>query len=153
MRCRIVSVHRATGFTLVELLVVMVIVSLLVAVLPPLVLNTMPGVELKSATRQLASALRFARSQAITRNHSVVLQLDVEDGQYWIPELKQPASLPDDLDLELFGSASEAVDHTSGGIRFYPDGSSTGGRITLARGTRSYELEVDWLLGSVTVHD
>ena len=40
-----------------------------------------------------------------------------------------------------------------GDIRFQPDGSSTGGRITLADGRRRMAVGVDWLTGRVSVAD
>ena len=36
-------------------------------------------------------------------------------------------------------------------IRFYPDGSSSGGTITVARDNTAYDVSVDWLLGGVRV--
>ena len=38
-------------------------------------------------------------------------------------------------------------------IRFYSDGSSTGGRITVASGERKYLVDVDWLTGRVSIGD
>ena len=36
-------------------------------------------------------------------------------------------------------------------VRFFADGSSTGGRVTLMVGERSYAVDVDWLTGRVRV--
>ena len=40
-----------------------------------------------------------------------------------------------------------------GSIRFFPDGGSNGGRITVASGERKYEVDVDWLTGRVAILD
>ena len=40
-----------------------------------------------------------------------------------------------------------------GAIRFYPDGSSTGGRITVSSGERKFLVDVDWLTGRVSIED
>jgi general secretion pathway protein H len=40
-----------------------------------------------------------------------------------------------------------------GNIRFNPDGSSSGGRIVLADGTRRIAVGVDWLTGRVVIAD
>jgi general secretion pathway protein H len=45
----------------------------------------------------------------------------------------------------------EQRDVTQGDIRFNPDGSSTGGRISVADGARSIAVGVDWLSGRVSV--
>jgi len=47
----------------------------------------------------------------------------------------------------------ESPNDDTGGIRFFPDGSSTGGRISVARGQRTLVVEVDWLLGRVSVNE
>jgi general secretion pathway protein H len=36
-------------------------------------------------------------------------------------------------------------------VRFFPDGGSNGGRITLAAGDRKYDVDVDWLTGRVAI--
>ncbi|TCV91049.1 hypothetical protein EC912_1171, partial [Luteibacter rhizovicinus] len=45
----------------------------------------------------------------------------------------------------------DRVNATTGRIRFFPDGSSTGGRVTLGRGTREWHVNVGWLTGAVSV--
>ena len=49
--------------------------------------------------------------------------------------------------------ALAAVDDKIGSIRFYPDGGSNGGRITVASGERKFEVDVDWLTGRVAILD
>jgi len=144
---------RPRGFTLLELLVAVAITSLAVAVVPPFVANSLPGAELKTITRELASALKTARSLAVTRNESVSLRLDLDKNQYWITGYGNTRQLPEDIDLVLYGADSEIPNEVSGGIRFFSDGSSTGGRVTIVRDKRSYRIDVDWLLGRIVVDD
>ena len=40
-----------------------------------------------------------------------------------------------------------------GGIRFFPDGSATGGRISLVADAKRFEVRVDWFDGSVLVEE
>jgi len=143
----------ARGVTLLELLVVMTIIGLLLAIVPPIVSGVLPRLEHESAAREIATALRQARSRAISRNEATDLYLDVEARQYWTSTEPHPVELPPGLQLELYGAAALAPDENSGGIRFYPDGSSTGGQIVLTQDARSYRVNVDWLLGRVQVDD
>ncbi len=142
---------RAGGFTLIELMVVLVIAGLLLTVLPPLFSAALPGVQLKGAAREVASALRFARDRAVTRQQESTLTLDLESREYRVSGRERPYSLPSGLDVELFTVRSEQSDEDTGAIRFFPDGSSTGGRVTLMVGERSYAVDVDWLTGRVRV--
>ena len=53
-------------------------------------------------------------------------------------------------------AVTAAADETSGAlaaIRFLPDGSSTGGTVTLASGSRRASVGVDWLTGRVAAAD
>jgi general secretion pathway protein H len=44
------------------------------------------------------------------------------------------------------------VSESIGQIRFFPDGSATGGRIGLTLGAQQVEVVVDWLTGLVSVN-
>jgi len=138
---------------LVELLVVMVIAALLLSVIPPLFSAAVPGVQLKGAARELAAALRYARGRAVVGQQTAALLLDVEARQYRVTGRERIYALPKSLELELFAARSEQTTGNSGGIRFFPDGSSTGGRVTLKAGERSYKVDVDWLTGRVRILD
>jgi general secretion pathway protein H len=48
-------------------------------------------------------------------------------------------------------AAHEAADDRVGSIRFFPDGSSTGGRISLSSGKSIHTVVVDWLTGHVRI--
>lgn len=138
----------AAGFTLLELLVVMTILALLLSVIPPLLSGVLPRAETKVAVRQLAAGLRYAHSEAMVRHRELVFVLDLEHRRYRIPGLMADQQLPESLKLTMTTARSEAND-TIGRIRFFPDGSATGGRITVAGEERTYQVDVDWLTGRV----
>lgn len=142
-----------TGFTLLELLVVVAILAMLVAVVPPLVSAAVPGAKLKSATREVAAALRYARSQAITHGQDVTVHLSIKSRRYRITGISRDFVLPAELDISVNGSGLATPDSETVGIRFFSDGSSTGGRVTLAIAGRTNQVDVDWLLGRVKVRD
>jgi general secretion pathway protein H len=142
---------RARGFTLLELLVVMVIVALLVALVPPLFSGAVPGARLKGAARDLAVELRYARSHAITRNQDMEVRLNLEPPAYAVPG-RAPRTLPEGVKIQVVSATSRRVlQPTSYRVRFFPDGSSSGAQITLSGGSRSYRIGVDWLTGRVDI--
>jgi len=143
----------SAGFTLLELLVVLVLMAMIYALATPVISSGLPGAELKSAARQLAAGLRKARSQAVTRKEEAALTLDVEQHHFEVSGDKRSYALPDKLEISLYTAQSELLRDKVGAIRFYPDGSSTGGRITVAAGERKYHVNVDWLTGQVAILD
>ena len=142
---------RKRGFTLLELLVVMLIVGLLVALVPPLFSGAVPGAKLKAAVRDLAVTLRLARNQSITRDVERQVHLNLESPAYAIGA-QAPRALPAGVELQVAPvpgqSAVESKRHV---VRFFSDGSSSGTLIKLSRGKRSYDLHVGWLTGRVTI--
>lgn len=147
------ALRSVAGFTLLELLVVLALMAMIYGLAAPMISAGMPGTELKGATRQLAAGLRKARSLAVTQKQEAVLTLDVEQRRFTLTGDKREYALPTKLELSLYTAQSELLRDKVGAIRFYPDGSSTGGRITVAFGERKFHVNVDWLTGQVAIHD
>ena len=134
---------------MLELLVVLALATLLVAVVPPMIGAAFPGVELKASARRVASGLRLAREEAIRGGRDTRFILDLERRTFEVDGAYQTVALPDDLDLKLEVAETEMLDEQKGAMRFYPDGSSTGGRIVLARDEHGYQVGVQWLTGRI----
>ncbi|CAN5495370.1 GspH/FimT family pseudopilin [soil metagenome] len=143
----------ASGFTILELLVVLVLIALVYAVVAPTVSAGRPGTELKGAARQLAAGLRKARSHAVTQKQEAVLTVDVDAHKFDVTGDQRIYALPPKLEISLYTAQSELLRDKVGAIRFFPDGSSTGGRITVGMGDRKFHVNVDWLTGQIAVLD
>lgn len=139
----------SSGYTLIELLVVLSIMALLLAVVPPLFSGASSANEVRAAARQMTAALRQARSSAVAARTPVEFILDLERHRYQLAG-RPAVPLPDDLALTLITGESELRGAGRGAIRFFADGSSTGGRITLANSRSARQLDVAWLSGRVT---
>ena len=107
--------------------------------------------ELKSAARNLAAGLRYTRNQALNDNRAAALSVDVGKRQFRLPGEKRMRKLPEKIDIVLFTERSEQQGQQRGAIRFFPDGSSTGGRVTLSSDSVRFLVDVDWLTGKVSV--
>jgi general secretion pathway protein H len=136
------------GFTLIELLVVLAIMAMLILVAIPSLSSILPKMEAKSGAREVAAALREARSRAILSNTEVVFSLDVKKHYFLITGDKQTHKLPQGLGLSLYTAQQELIADTLGSIRFFPDGSSTGGRVGLSK---TYNVTVNWVTGHVEI--
>ncbi|MEE4379659.1 MAG: GspH/FimT family protein [Candidatus Competibacteraceae bacterium] len=148
-----IQAHRNSGFSLVELLVVLVIVVLAVAVVPPLFMGVGSTAELRGAARQLAAGLRSVRSHAVLKQSPATLTVDLEARHFRVSSNNRSISLPTDVAVKLYTAQSELLNESSGNIRFFPDGSSTGGHITLANERLEYTVNVDWLTGRIGIDE
>jgi general secretion pathway protein H len=79
------------GFSLIELLVVLVLMSLVSAFVGINVGGTLGNVELKTASKKVAAALRYARSRAITESVPYVALVDLNENRVTIkPDVGSP---------------------------------------------------------------
>ncbi len=141
------------GFTLIELLVVLLIMGALITLAPAAFHRIAPGLEMKAAAREVAAALRQARGQAIRDNRETAVLIDTEQNVYRLGLGARDRALSAALQVSLVTAASEQLDDTRGRIRFFPDGTSTGGRVTLSRDDRKFDITVDWLTGLVAISE
>ena len=141
------------GFTLIELLVVLVIMAMAYTLASPMISSGVSGTELKASARQLAAGLRKARSEAVARRRETVMTVEVEERQFQLSGDPRLYRLPQSVAIQLFTAQSELVTGTTGAIRFFPDGGSTGGRITVTSNQRKYDVDINWLTGQVAILD
>jgi general secretion pathway protein H len=144
---------RAHGVTLLELLIVLAIMGIVAAMVVPMLGGGVSTTELKSSARQMAAALRLARSESLATRREHFVLLDLERRVFRVDSDAREIALPRDVELKLFTAQSDLVSDKAGAIRFYPDGGSNGGRVTIAAGERKYEVDVDWLTGRVAILD
>jgi general secretion pathway protein H len=130
--------RRSAGFTLIEILVVLVILGLALSVVAGFVPSGRGTLELAGASDELARTLRQVRARAIARQQTMVFNLVAGGHGYQVGSAVR--MLPPGLAVSMAGPAV---------IRFAADGSSSGGVLRLAEGGRVQWLIVDWLTGRV----
>ena len=159
------------GFTLLELIVVMIIVSLMSAVVGPSVAGSLSKMNLKTAAKKTAASLRYARSRAVAENTIYIARFDFEQNRLLIisgfdmpiknktdknnideknTEKSKRYVLPEGVRFKKGILAEDEVDSGLFDIVFSPGGSSSGGGVVLAdeRG-KEYEIGVDFVTGTV----
>lgn len=138
------------GFTLVELLVVLVIATLVLALVGTSISRSINGAELRTAARKMAASMRYTRTRAILDKQERVFLVDTENRSYTAPK-REEVILPEGMEVTLMTARSELTAETVGGIRFYPDGGSTGGFVELDANGRIYRINVAWLTGEASL--
>ena len=149
-----------SGFTLLELLVVLAIAGGLMALVPPLVSAVVPGTKARVAAFDLAASLRDARNRAITQSAAVDVHFDSEKSTYNIAGARAQ-ELPRGMALVLLDSSGYDIKTRRAArfdtapekytLRFQSDGSSNGIKARLGPEDGGFVVAVDWLLSRVTI--
>ena len=140
--------NEETGFTLIEMLVVLAILTVTATFAVPLLSSGSEGVRLEMASSELAAALRVTRSAAITGNTQTTLMVDVDRRKFGSSVVPERSFAPN-IEAKLTFASGVRSAASDGGFRFFPDGSSSGGDVTLSLQGKQAKLCVDWLTGSV----
>ena len=136
------------GFTLIELVAVIVLIGIAISVVSLSFSKSLSNSRIQAASRDLVAALRYTRGQAIVKGQQAALDLDMQNNTYQAPG-RPLVTLPKEMHMTLLTAESEQTGATSGRIRFFPDGASTGGHISVFMGSREWRINVSWLTGQV----
>jgi general secretion pathway protein H len=119
------------GYTLVEALTTVAIAAMIGAILFPLTERGIAGAALRQAVSGVRADLTMARAQAMTTGRMVDLVVDGQGRGYgWTPG-------PQRLLIQGLALAPPG-----GEVRFYSDGSSSGGTLVLSRGSLGMRFHV-----------
>ncbi|SDS85059.1 type II secretion system protein H (GspH) [Pseudomonas asplenii] len=141
----------ARGFTLLEMLVVLLIIATGLSLLAHGVAGGLENARERQARRELSLALRSARSHAVLSGQPASLHIDLLRDSYRLDNQAEQR-LPEGMHLRLT-TAAELSSSREGAIEFYPDGGSSGGNLYLQRGENSWRVDVAWLTGKVSWQD
>lgn len=162
------------GFSLLELLIVLVLIGLITGLIVPKLGGSLSSVQARTAVKKISAMLRYAGNQAVTEqktrlvtfyipSNKVVLEIaeQQEVEADWESEKTVPAAhglrvyqLPEKIRLmEAITVRGESGDEKFQ-LFFYPSGGSSGGEILL-KGKRKlpYRIRIDFITGIVDVVD
>ena len=101
------------GFTLLELMLVIVVMGIMAAASLPAFSGVFAETRLRTATSGLASTVNFAGRLAVTERLGCRVNCRLEEGSYWLTVEKDPVSSP--------GTYSKLEGHL-GRVRLLPQG-------------------------------
>lgn len=148
MRTLSVGTDFQSGFTLVELIIVLALGGLLAAVLPPRLSTLLDGAAYRKAVQDSANVLERARMQAVLDGRRVYVTVDTEAGLITLDSVQQ-VRLPSSVGLNVSGVVM--IGQIDPALFFEPDGSASGGRIVVAGKSRSSTIDIDWLMGQISI--
>ncbi|MBI5739480.1 MAG: GspH/FimT family pseudopilin [Nitrospirae bacterium] len=154
------------GFTLIELIIVLIIIGLASGVVGLVISRSSGNFELKSISKELSAVMRLARNRAITEKRTYCFVIDINERMYNLSTDKREDDkdkedtddnekiirvvnkpFPKDLQMSVMGGDSDSQI-----IEFFADGSSTGGVIEVSGEKGAvYHITVNRITGRVDV--
>ncbi len=151
------------GFSLLEIIVVLVLLAVTAAVVAPSFSRGLKGMKFRSASRDLATHMRAMRTKAVSSQqvHRVLIGIDGDGKPFYTladqfeRDLREPIPLPDQTTITEIVSENDTREVLAGSapvrVSFYPNGRSSGGVIVLKQGRRELVLQVDPITGYAKV--
>ena len=138
----------ARGFTLLEVIVTLFIVTLAVGLTVPTIGRSTDGIKARAEVARFAAVLRHTRERAITARQPHAVVIDPQAHKMTVHaggpdgEVRHTRALPARLRVEATPPPALTV-------RFEPHGTSSGGHFRLVSGAITYQVTVDALTGRV----
>jgi general secretion pathway protein H len=144
---------RDQGFSLLELILVLVVVSLVLAITYPSMSRGRTSFHLRAVGRDVISSVRAARETAVTEQKVMQVLIDAQAQQVTVctdvGDEARTLQLPDDVQIQGLTPAGEPIVEGALAIRFLPNGSSDDALILIKASTgATLRIAVDPITGS-----
>ncbi|MDH3237376.1 MAG: prepilin-type N-terminal cleavage/methylation domain-containing protein [Deltaproteobacteria bacterium] len=127
-----VSRCRQGGFTLLELIVVLVLAGLVAALVAPSFSGTLESARLRSGAAEVRSVLTLARTLAASGSKVRAVSFDVEKGEFAVLGEARRYLLPEGVRIESARVGGAVVEEETFRVRFFPDGSAEEAEIVVS---------------------
>lgn len=140
------------GFTLLELIVVLVIMSLVLGLSTVALVNALPSSRLDAAAREFAAALRYGRSLAVNSGERQELSIDLDARQYSLAG-RSAKTFPNEVTPAVLDPFEGEMRQGRHRIVFKPIGAAEGGALLLTQGKRTVRIEADPVIGAAVIKE
>lgn len=145
------AARRSRGFTLLELLVVLVLAAITVSMVGGGAQSFMERARYHQTVRDVATLLHRAQTLCIQEGRPLAVTYQPQTRQI-IVDGRPPIQIPDPLRVEwdaVKRSSKEAPAPGETIFIFNADGGAQGGRLAVLRGEQGVVFRVNWLLGTL----
>jgi general secretion pathway protein H len=145
---------KSRGFSLIELIVVLIILSLSISLVFPSLSRFSKAIELKGTVKKVSAILRHCRSEAVNKGkvYQVLIDSDLRQARVQsLEEMGEDEKREEKIQKKIY-QIPDGIQINEALIEFYPNGGSNGGSILFSSQNRKgYKIEVHFLTGMVKV--
>ena len=139
----------SSGFTLIEMIMVVLLITLIVGMSAALFTSSLPSQKLEATAREMVATFRHARSTAVAGGKWQSVFINIDAKKFGIEGSGRERNIPDAVSIKVVDSIDGEIQQ--GGYRFVfsPAGVVEGGRVLLGAGKKVITLEIDPIVGAV----
>jgi general secretion pathway protein H len=142
--------HRTTGFILLELIIVLVLISVIVGLAAIYFANSLPSYKFNATIRNISSTIKQARSLAKIHDEIQTVTIDMESKKYAL-EGRTPKDIPEGIAVKIIDPVAGELHAGKYHFVLYPTGGIQGGVIVLSNAKRSVSIQLDPVVGTVVI--
>ena len=139
-----------SGFTLLELIIVIFLITLMVGLSATFFANSLPSGRFHATARDIASTIRQARHLATLNGDKQVITIDMDAGSYGI-EGRGEKKLPYGIDIKVIDPLAGDITNGKYHMAFRASGSAEGGTIVLRTSSRTAQITIDPVAGAIII--
>jgi general secretion pathway protein H len=141
---------RAAGFTLLELIIVIFLITLILGLSTLFFANMLPSNRFNATVRNISSAMKYTRSLAQIQGRPRAFTIDLDAKKYGTED-RGTKDIPDDMNIKVIDPISG--DLYTGQYQFvmHPAGNIEGGTIVVWNAKKTVTIQLDPVVGAVVI--
>lgn len=137
---------RRGGFSLAEVVLALALLALLATLSLPFFRPQSGQAAVHRKAFEIVALLRADRNASLRNSTEYAISVDAKAGTVRSRQSRGSVTLPSTMKLRLFPA-------NISGFVFHPDGSATGGRLSILAGSNSAEIGVDDMTAAILIRD
>ncbi|MBI5074883.1 MAG: prepilin-type N-terminal cleavage/methylation domain-containing protein [Nitrospirae bacterium] len=139
-----------TGFTLLELIIVLFLITLMLGLSSVFFANTLPTGRFNATAREIAATMRQAKHLAQRNGEKQIVIINMDAKSYGM-EGQTGKTLPSGIFFKIIDPLAGELTRGSYPIAFQATGSTEGGTVILWNNARVARIDIDPVAGAVII--
>ena len=144
------GIYRESGFTLLELIIVLFLITVMLGLTGVFFANTLPSGRFNAATRDMVSTIRQASHLARINGEQQVLTIDMDSRRYAIKG-RSEKQLPAEIGISVISPFSGEIFTGRYEMTFYAAGGSETGTVVLRSINKRTLISIDPVAGATVI--
>ena len=146
----IMHLKKNNGFTLLELIIVLFLITLIIGLSTIFFANTLPSSRFNATIRDMSATIKHARSLAQIHGERQIITIDLDLKKYGL-EGRSAKDIPSDIHIKVIDPLSGEIHKGKYQLVLNAIGGVEGGTIVLWNNKRIVSIQMDPIVGSVVI--